>query len=95
MAISIPSDTRGGRLAALRSKTDRDLARLLQRALETGLCQARESSFGDAENLYRHVKQLLPLLERLPESELLAMRLRAAELRSELDQAALTTALAS
>jgi len=82
----------GGKLAALRARTDRDLGRLALHAVEAGLQRARESAYEDAEAIYYRVAPLLPLLTHLPGAEAGAARRQAAELRSELDQAALAGA---
>jgi hypothetical protein len=79
----------GGKLAALRARTDRDLARLVLQAVEAGFRLAQESAYDDAEALYLRVAPLLPLIEEMPSAEAAAARRQAAELRSELDQAAL------
>lgn len=93
MARSIQSAIAGGgRLAALRAKTDRDLARIVQRAVEAGLWSARESAVEEAEAIYRRVAQLLPLLEHSRAPEAGSVRRQAAELRSELDQTVLAGA---
>ena len=94
MAISIhggtpgKGETRGTRtLTELRAKTDRDLARVVERAVEMGLWLARESAFDEAEAIYQGIAPLLPLLERSPGPEAQPVRRQAAELRTELDQA--------
>jgi len=92
MATSIPSAIReDGKLAALRARTDRDPGRLVLRALETGLRHAQECAYEDAEAIYDRVAPLLPLIENLPGPDAGAARRQAAELRSELDQAALAS----
>ena len=94
MAIStqgeapVQGETLGTRkLAELRAKTDRDLARIVARAAELGLWRAHESAFDEAEAIYQQITQLLPLLEQSPEPEVRLVRRQAAELRSELDHA--------
>ena len=73
-------------LAVIRAKTDRDLATLLERALERSWRALTRGSLAEAESEYAGTAKLLALANGLPERIARGFRIQAAGLRAELDK---------
>ena len=78
----------GQKLAELRSKTDRDLAALLRRALERGFQLAGQAEYAEAEAVYARAAALLPLVTLLPPWEFAALCDLIRDLRAHIDELA-------
>lgn len=77
------SDTQ---LEAIRAKTDRDLATLLQRALERGARGLRRGNISEAEFEYAEAAKLLALADGLPGRTFQEFSTQVTGLRSDLDR---------
>jgi hypothetical protein len=85
--------TSTSKLAELRNRTDRELARYVRHRLELGLCLASEQSWRDAEAAYAESAHLLPVIDGLDESELRLLHAELRHLREMLDSAEETALL--
>lgn len=82
------SDTQSTTLARLRAKTDRQLATIVDAALERGLALVRGQANGNwaqAEQAHAEAAKLLPLVYELSDPERHRFNSRLAELRSALE----------
>ena len=92
---STPIRTSGAKLNELRSKTDRDLKKLLERSVDRAFQLLRDGQRGQAESTHALAVALLPLVSGVParEHDLLEKQIDA--LRAELNLAQSWTQLAS
>jgi hypothetical protein len=88
MSIPMNTDSQRAKLAALRTRTDRQLAALIHHELDNGLNHAHASLAGErdrAERAYTTAHKLLPAIYHLHQSERHRIEARLRELRALLD----------